>query len=382
MSLYISSSKKRLIKKFCWFISPILLLLCILYVPFIYVGEVLFVQQRIDSILDNDKEYLFGNIIDADQRLRYVKYQQLIRTSPVVVSIGSSRVLQFREQMFNQPFYNFGYTINRIEDSYSYLNLFTKIGVKYVILGLDHWMFNPEWLIKQNLISFNDVNSNLSNFEITSPRKLYKSFLKVIVSLSGSQDLQKSMNLLGLNAFKGSGIRRDGSYLYGELINKIYLNDTTIEDYRFKNTLDRIAKKTSRFEKFIEIDTSSINSLIKIIKFCSLKKIHLVVFLAPVANEVYQSMNKDTQYPMFFQLPNVLDSLARSHNVVFLNYENFKSVGESDKSAIDGFHGSERIYGKIALDIAAHDSLFKRIINSKYIREQLHSRNRFHIVNP
>ena len=97
---------KRFNIKIIVFLLPIaLFVLPIGFLLKIY-GESFVDFERI--IKDNEYE-LIGQKFTESNTLA-IKTTIVNNIEPKVVAIGSSRVLQFREEMFREPFYNYGYT--------------------------------------------------------------------------------------------------------------------------------------------------------------------------------------------------------------------------------------------------------------------------------
>lgn len=232
------------------FCLPIIILLLFLYSPLIIIGEDFLVQPRIKELIDSDQDYLIGFLHNEQTRIRYLKVNQLIETKPEIISLGSSRVLQFRQEMFGTKFYNFGYTGSTLDDFEKIIEeIIEKKEIKYLIFGLDHWMFNPLWVEKQKPIEKLE-NESLFSLSPLKAIKLIRS--KHFFHLLTKIELRN--RALGINALWGNGLRRDGSYQYGELIASVANGDTTAEDYKFKNTLTRILNKNNRFESFVQFD--------------------------------------------------------------------------------------------------------------------------------
>jgi hypothetical protein len=82
-----------------------------------------------------------------DQGTFRYKYLQILRRHPDVLVLGSSRIMQFRAEMFGRQaptFYNAGGIIHSIEDLHAFLERLPATATpKIVILGVDFWWLNP-----------------------------------------------------------------------------------------------------------------------------------------------------------------------------------------------------------------------------------------------
>jgi hypothetical protein len=81
-----------------------------------------------------------------DQGTFRYKYVQLLRRRPAIIALGSSRVMQFRSEMFGEQghsFYNTGGLIHSIDDLQNFFDrLPAEAMPKVVILGVDFWWVN------------------------------------------------------------------------------------------------------------------------------------------------------------------------------------------------------------------------------------------------
>ena len=82
-----------------------------------------------------------------DQGTFRYKYLQILRRHPEILVLGSSRMMQFRAEMFGQQaptFYNGGGIIHSVEDLHTFLDrLPVEATPKIVLLGVDFWWLNP-----------------------------------------------------------------------------------------------------------------------------------------------------------------------------------------------------------------------------------------------
>ena len=280
----------------------------------------------------------------------YYKLQNVKIRKPEIIALGSSRVMQFRSFFFNdQSFYNAG---GSVQSMYGY-NLFLKKMNHYpkvIIIGLDQMWFNQQF---HNTSGSVDLTDNFSNFEIFK-----SSFNKVIVDLLLNKiDIKKISNTsqyLGLTAMmKQNGFRYDGSYIYSREI----LNPIKAEDYLFKDTYDRIDKGERRFEYGTLIDQSSLIELNLFLNFCKSKNIHVIAFLPPFAPSVWEKLRqKRGEYSYLFSLYPLLEKTFSKYSYQCFDFSNISSLGSNDPEFINGFHGSEKAYLRILIEMCKRDS--------------------------
>jgi hypothetical protein len=87
----------------------------------------------------------FGRLI-IDESLNRYKYLQILRRRPQILVLGSSRMMQFRAEMFGRQaptFYNAGGMIHSIEDVCDFFDRLPQEATpRVVILGVDFWWLN------------------------------------------------------------------------------------------------------------------------------------------------------------------------------------------------------------------------------------------------
>ena len=122
---------------------PLIIFIVTVYLFLRLTGENFY---SIDSIIKSDKKYLIGYAYN-ENNYRYLKWKTLIeKDKQNIWALGSSRVLQFRANMFESSFYNSGYTISSISDFLPYLSSIPQDKYpKILIIGFDQWMFNENW---------------------------------------------------------------------------------------------------------------------------------------------------------------------------------------------------------------------------------------------
>lgn len=359
------------------FSVPIVFLLLAVYLPASIVGEDFLINLRMQRFVNSNSKYLVGFLTYEKERFHTLKDMAYRNKLPEITVIGSSRVLQFRDSMFTQSFYNYGYTVSTIGDIEKKIPSILHPGLKLLFIGLDQWMFNPEWTKKniddQTHFSYNSIINN-------TPYENKKLLRQSIEVLMNKKRKYHNSAFLGLNAAEGNGIRNDGSFFYGTIIEKILSNDTSYEDYNFKDTFSRIKVKSRRFEKFTFVDTSSINTLKRIRDFLKTKNIITVYFLPPFANTIYKKLISEFDYAGIMELQQKLEFL-NSSSKCFYSFQSFDALNETDSCALDGFHGSERVYAHILMNIANNNPSISKFINRELISKKLSLNSKVFLFN-
>lgn len=228
-----------------------------------------------------------------------------------------------------------------------------------ILVGLDSWVFNDEW--NKSCAVYNDFKI------IQEIDRDSKVMLKAIISdwISGKwtfKDLDIYAHNIGFNGcVKDNGFMYDGSYYYGE----IYRNPQASADYQFADTLKRISDGRSRFEWGEHIDEDTVKQLENLLLYCNEKNISVVGFITPFAPSIYKEMEKGGHYGYLGEIEPMCEMLFEKYGFEFYNFASGESLGLTDDYFVDGFHGSEVLYGYIVKKMVERDSEISKYINQK-----------------
>lgn len=353
------------------FILPLFILSLFSFVIIVQSGEHF---TKIDTIVKSNKDYLIGFAND-EHRYRYLKWATINNNKKfTILALGSSRVLQFKEDMFEKRFYNAGYTVENINEFKDFLETIPKIKLpKYLIIGVDQWMLNENWngftqsykpkaYWANNSFSFNSIR--IIDF--------YKNILDGTFNL---YNYNTSSSKVGFNAkFNNIGFRKDGSMNYGSQITKLINNDITAIDYLFRETFFRINNNSDRFEYGEDISLLGINKLKELLDYCYENNIKVVGFLPPFPESIYEKMIQSENYKYIEKIPTILNKMFASYNYEFYDYTSFIKDKTYDIEYLDGFHGSEVTYYRILFDMLKSKSILNKITNINKIKSKLDNR--------
>ena len=350
----------------------------------IFSGEFFFDPEKyVFNLKNKNKEYLLGFLLD-ESSYKYVKLRTIsIIDRQNIISLGSSRVLQFREKMFEGSFYNAGYAIESIEDFELFISLLPEDKLPTIlIIGLDQWMFNENY---DDLRNPTKIQSYI-NFKKDDFEKFYQK-INLLYGMfnNGKIEWRKwhdgPEKTIGLNArLKSSGFRNDGSKLYGQQIENLINQNESAFDYQFIDTYDRISKGRSRFQPFPKVNESALEILEKFLLYCREKNIHVVSFLPPYATDIFNKMIDTGEYSALNALPLRLEPVFDKYRFEFYDFSSFKFFGASDREAIDGFHGSEKVYTRILIEMLEKGSALNSFCDLPELRTYLkNSINDFYV---
>lgn len=300
------------------------------------------------------KNGLYGTALAQNNYLYKLDLVKIVK--PVVIALGSSTVMQFREEFFNCCFVNCGGAMNYLNEGRMFLEemlLFHK--PKLIILGVDFWWFNPNYDQPKDFPYHNNNGKTLTFDKLIKPFEYLlkgkitkKDYLNILLNRQQENNITKYYSI-GLRAIKESdGFRKDGSFLASSLI---FGCKNDFEDYNFKDTLGKINKGNRRFQYAKDISTERIAEFNRIVNLCRDHNIDVIYIIPPLSYTVYnkiQSMISEYSYVSKFR--NYLKLSLKNYE--FYDFQNILDVGSDDCECIDGIHGGDVTYQKMLLKIS------------------------------
>jgi hypothetical protein len=341
---------------------------------------------NIDKLLSSNHNYLIGYSYNQNN-YGYLKWSYLnLNENKFVWTLGSSRVLQFRKEMFDTTFYNAGYTISSISDFRPFLKSLPDFKKpKYLILGLDQWMFNESYDSLNTIPSTENWQKSFSF--VPKPYPTYKSVYTDLYvgkyNLSLISDNNNSFYKIGLHAnISNTGLRNDGSFFYGDQIKKLINNDKTANDYNYSDTYDRIEKGDRRFQFGQSVNNKAVLELNELLKYCKSQQINVIAFLPPFADKVYQQMINSRKYPYLENIFNSIKPIFDNHNYEIYDFSMVSLCGSNDNETIDGFHGGDVTYQKILISMLDSMSILNKVTNINRLKnDMIYKKNNYLIYD-
>ncbi len=369
---------KNFLLKVLFFSIPIVVFFIIPIVILKVTGENF---TDIKLIVKNKSKYLIGYAYN-EKNYGYLKWINLIENPKYEIwSLGSSRVLQFRKEMFKKSFYNAGYTISKISDFKTFLQSIPKDKYpKYLIIGLDQWMFNFNW---NNGNSLKAKDYWEKSFSETPKFNTYISVYKDIIKGKYSLDIiyTHPETRIGLNSVvNNKGFRNDGSIYYGTQIHKLIINDKSANDFEFNDTFNRIMNGNRRFEYGNNVNQIALKELNELLSYCRLNNIIVVGFIPPFAHSVYVKMQKSNNYNYLNNISEKIIPIFKKYDYEFYNYLSAIQCNSTDKEFIDGFHGGEVVYSNILIDMLKNNSILNDVTNVKKIENDKNNKKNRYII--
>ncbi len=340
------------------------LLLILSMSPILLSGELLptNVVLYIQDFLGDD--FLFGKAYSND--LAYYKFSMLHKEKAEVLTIGSSRVLQFRNYFFNDDtsFYNAGFLTPSLYSMVNTLPLIEKDALPEVlILGIDEYYFNTTWFYKNELTWAKEwlyYPDNLSyNFVF---EKIFNDFTEGKLQF---YQLLFNFNKIGVNAkINGNGVDKYGAYIY----NDIYEDPKTNEE-RTAQTVYYIENELARYYTGDDVESKSLEYIEQIATFCNENDVNLIIFTPPLSNAAMNAMDERGDMQYVYKIEDAVSELAKEYGFEFYYFTNPDILNLTDDYFIDGFHGSDSAYLLILRQMLLEGSVLNEYANIEDLNE-------------
>jgi hypothetical protein len=313
----------------------------------------------------------------------YVKARRLAQIHPEVLALGNSRVMQFRSEFFlpGVRFYNAGGAVSMVQDFRVHLERLAPADLpRFLLVAADNSFFHPssdgETAIKFHLREQERyVTSYSPSFDI------YRAQCRQVWAdlFAGKIQVRKVLELRGLSDRVGlpavchdQGFRADGSYRYPALDNRV--TDPRHRDYQFAHTLGLVRQGAGRFAWGAHVSEKSLQEFERFLDFCEAHHIHVIGFSPPHPHAVCAAMEAlGEKYAYVAKTHAALQSRLAGRGFEYYDLSDFATVQAPDDEAIDGFHGSERTYLRIVIQMLEQGSRLNEVAELARLREVLRS---------
>jgi len=337
---------KSLLKIFFFSLPVILVLLLPAVIIFFCreyysVDDILYAQRKDPSVL--------YNTCCSNLRAPYKK-ALVLEKNPEIITLGTSRVLEFRQEFFRDPaiFANAGQAIVNINDLPEFMRK-----LKVILLGLDHQMFTPGYAT-QDTTSFmpESVVERFGTVLGGNWKRIYTYMFQGKVPADIIVRSFRSDNVGMAALTNGSGFRADGSYNYGDSLEE--------RDQHFSSSTDlsnMLASLSSDREAFLygtRISGEAVNNLKQFLDMAKKRNIVVIGFLPPYPQGIYRKMLSvpDAYAKMVTQLPATLTNIFAAYGDQFYDYSDDSVIGAGQNEYVDPFHGTDKLSLRVLIDIA------------------------------
>lgn len=289
---------------------------------------------------------LFGSGISQD----FVDYKLRLYTAvkPEIITLGSSRVMQFRGRYFTKPYLNIGGTAGNLAVLRSTVDAMLKVHKpEAVILGLDFWWFTEAW--EPDPFHEEPPTSGSYVYTFDTFKAPYAWLVEGKISLREflapvAGRFRKDRYGIMAQSFD-DGFASDGSWYYTAEIT----GRRKPFDFRFSDTLKQVRYGIKAFAPAPELSEAHVDALAEICCRLRSRGIKVFLFIPPLASRVLEVMQGErTRYPQLFRLREVLEA----RGLAVMDFTNPRRFGASDCEFVDGFHGGDVVYARILRDMA------------------------------
>lgn len=304
-----------------------------------------------------DPETLFGSAYATPAK----SYKQALlgAYAPVVVAVGTSRVMEFRSSFFARPgeFRNLGGIMASPADLADLASrLATDAKLRVMIFGLDQRFFNPDFVSETAEKASGPPDGDpLMTFLAGAWRQSYIDYAKGRFTLSDLARIDRSSRNIGLTALVlGDGFLPDGSYVYHSIAQKKTHRAVLIDD--MTKTARDVHRARGSFQYGREIDETKLAQVNAFLRAMQERGVIVIGFLPPYSTIVADEIDSvpDAYMRSKKELPKKVEKVFRAHDFAFFDLTNPAIFGSSDTEFIDSTHGSDKAYARIAIYLATH----------------------------
>lgn len=353
---------KKFIGRLIIYIVPFLVVLVPLLTVVIISGELDDFDRIIQRQNEAEHEMLVG--MAYNEQTSYYKSANANVHKAKIMALGTSRVMQYKEYFFLESFYNCGGAVNRNYDGYiNFLECIEADSLpEYIILGMDSWVFNETW-IKENQQEYSTIVQNDIN-KVGLCKRIFEDYLRGKWRYSNFINRYDNIGFNGI--VKGTGFMKDGSYYYGA----IYRNP----DYNFDKSYERIENGSLNFRYGNKVAEESVQYLKEFLDYCNKKNIKVIGFIPPYAPAVIEKMEQSSNYEYMGKIADEVEPIFDEYDFEFYDYIDVSFLECDDTYFVDGFHGSEVVYGKMLVDMCEKGSDLKNMIDAPQLENLIENR--------
>lgn len=353
---------KRFLVVVALFLAPVLLVCGVFGLAVYRSGEWRSEEEVAQRVLAGEPAFLGLAYRD---NTRYYKHLVASAKGAELLVLGTSRCMQFHSEFFTtSSFYNAGGGAGYINEFQFFLESLPEESLpKTLIMVMDQYHFNGHWVGTGGMPAYFDYG----HYEFSATDALFGAMRDWAQGKYSLRDVFASHpNVYGMAAVgRGSGYNADGSYCYGRLLD--HPEEGT--DVGFHDTYDRILRGIDRFEFSDELFGPSIEKASQLLAWCAERQIQVVLLVPPYAPSVWERMESTGKYGYCDLIAPVLELLCAPYG-----YEvyDFTYMPETDDAEyIDGYHGGDRVYARIAQQLAEQSPTLAGLIDTDYLAAAL-----------
>lgn len=310
---------------------------------------------------------LFGRQF-FDQGLYRFKWVFLSRQDPEILALGTSRVMQFRRQMFGDrsgAFFNAGGMIQNLRDLEEFVAaLPPSARLSCVLLGVEFSWFNERAAAEMELFrSFSKSIRHDAGFDGVAHGQVFQQVLRKGWTSAGPGP---SWSVLA-GAWRGGGaadmgawgfmarnrhmgFRPDGSFDYGLPAP----TDWTFQDREQPPVLERIRNGTHGFAPVPALSEKRVEQFLGCLQALKARGITVLCFAPPYSPAVAAALETDPGLrKAWLQYRSELPPRIRAAGAVYVDASSPAAMGMDDRCMRDGLHAMETFHVRLLAALAA-----------------------------
>ena len=326
------------------FFAPLLLLTGVLEILLWNAGETLPIERVIQAQQSRPGTLFMRGILD--QGFYRYKSLQVSQRKPKILVLGSSRVMEFRSEMFGnrgRDFFNGGGLIQDLSDLKSFVRrIETENAPELIILGLDAWWFNGNKPPLNGLSSGMNRDAALDWQEHVRAWRRFKSSKARKVIAAARRATNEN---IGIEARSASvGFRLDGSMQYN-FAPAAASNGWRFVDRETPPISERIRNSTAQFTPCSGASADRLEILAACLDELARKNVLVAGFLPPISSEAAGLLERSaTQSNLWNEVRARLPKLFRERSLMFGDASLLRDLGLNDSFMIDGIHAAETFH--------------------------------------
>jgi len=328
-------------------------------------GEYLSLEDIVETQRSSSGICLYGSVLHNDYAFYKLEGQRAAK--PSIVSIGTSRVLGFREQFFTKPFYNMGMSVTSIRNGQELTDRMIASGrPDILLLGIEPWWFNRGF----RTTGRGETVMDGSRFHFRDAIRLARLFVLrriPIPKLHHRALASPTSCMIGVQATEQqAGFGVDGSYYYTNLVT----GTTRNVDERFARTQQWVQSGTDFFVYGSSIHLAHWKEFVSWLRGMQQQGITVIGFIPPFAATVNREMER--QPDRYAYIASLL-RLAEKEGIPLVDLRDAEAFGSSDCEFLDGYHGGSVTTARLLLALKDRYPALESVVDTaavmSFIRE-------------
>lgn len=328
------------------------------YLYLSHMGEYLPLKE-IQEIQANSAQSLYGTAVHSD--IYFYKLEGYRQQLPNIVAVGSSRIMQLRQQFFTTTFYNAGGMISSLYLAEHAINQLLEIHEpKVLIISVDFWWFLNEQIAS---ISLKEAPKEKSRRYLASVRLPFLWLMHKKITLHNFLTTilheRNKKHIIGVSAnTQNSGFGSDGSQYYQ--YNFTAGTQIPIEKMYTPKAQTLAMSTTGYFQMNQTIDRNRIDKFAALITKIRSKNIIPIILVPPLPEAFTNAMNAQKKGFQYYE--EIFSTLAKK-GVPLYTFQNLQGI--SDCEFIDEIHPDHVASARMLLSISAEEnSPIKQYVNT------------------